>query len=105
MLYAVWSLNGLFNLLLLTAGVQLIRVPRRGRGLTIGIFLCEIAYYLLFFAASELASQQTARAISARFGVGGGGLSFQVLSLYPVWALIILLFAKDRDLERPAVVH
>jgi len=102
-LFAVWFCNALFNILLLAAGVLLIRRPDKGRVFTTRVLVSEIAYFLVFFAASNLAPQPIAHGISTLFGVGGGGLSFQVLTLYPVWAIVVLRIAKVRKTEHTFV--
>src|SRR5438067_13876110 len=74
-LLAVWVCNAIFDILLLMAGIQLIRRPSAGRVLALWVLGSEVAYFLIFFVASLIAPHAIASAISNAFGVGGRGLS------------------------------
>jgi hypothetical protein len=93
---AVWICNCVFNIFLLMAGIQLIRRRPEGRIFSACVFAVEIAYFLLFYGASLTAPKRIADAIETGFGVGGAGLTFQIFTLYPIWALIVLWIAKPR---------
>ncbi len=92
----LFGILGFFDLLLFTGGLVLIRRPFEGRIFSIRVLLGEIAYFSLFWTASWIAPHRIADAISAGFGIGGAGLTFQFLTGYPIWALIVLWLAKDR---------
>jgi hypothetical protein len=95
-LIAVWTCNAIWSVLLLASSVMLIRWPFEGRKFSIRLLSAEIGYVLVFFIASWIAPHRIADAISAGFGIGAAGLTFQVLAGYPIWALIVLWLVKDR---------
>jgi hypothetical protein len=68
--------------------------------------MVELSYIVLFLALS-LGRGHLGELVSEFFGVGGAGLTFQVLALYPVWSLLLLLFSKPDapGSHSPAVIN
>ncbi|GMW02752.1 MAG: hypothetical protein AMXMBFR84_38880 [Candidatus Hydrogenedentota bacterium] len=75
-------------------GWHFIRARNGILSLFIGILLCEIVYFFTMIAISVIPGFGSN--ISAAAGVASGGLVFQGLLLFPVWAPLLATWASDR---------
>jgi hypothetical protein len=97
--------NGLFLVGLVVAGYWLLRLYRRGAVLSNFVFSFEILYWVLSNVFS-LAAMMSANRVIASIGLsmagesGNMGIALQILTLYPLIALVGLNIARrrmDRD--------
>lgn len=101
--YLALTINTLFILMLLLAGLSLIRFLRRGVVLSNFVFSAEILYWIAFAWLSlglSIHGNDTAssvgKSMGAVAGIGNMGTSLQLITGYPVIALIVLNLAKRR---------
>jgi len=83
-----------FYIILAITGIQLIRLKISWVFVLLGIVVAEVVYYIVLGRLWGL--PQYGRSIAAATGVSSGGLVFQGLSLFPIWAPLAALWARNR---------
>jgi hypothetical protein len=99
---AMTSINVAFLVLLICAGVLLLRFRRSGITFCIAVFAAEISYWLI---EGELGMTDVSwfQDIGGLGGLGNMGLAPQILTGYPLIGLIILMLVR-RSLRGEVVV-
>ena len=86
--------------LLLVLGIELLRMRLRWSWLLIGVLLFEIVYFLSLGILWLLPS--VGMSIAAATGVANGGLMAQFIILFPLWAPLVLWWARRKiEHEKP----
>jgi hypothetical protein len=98
-LLAFWTMTTV-NLVLLTlltfGGIRLLQLRKLGVGVCNAVFAGEIAYFMTLGILWRAVSPPVSMSIAAATGVGSMGLSTQLISGYPLVALIFLNLARRR---------
>ncbi len=81
-------------LVLLTCGIQFIRLRTRLLGLFIGIIIFEVVYF--FSIGTMWLIPKVGMSVGAATGVANGGLMFQAFILFPLWAPFLAGWAHKR---------
>lgn len=84
------------QIFVLFCGSQLLKLRTNVRGMLLGI---SVAVVLVFFGVGLLwamTSQQVARSAAAATGIGLGGLSLYLVTLFPIWAPAITYWAHGK---------
>jgi hypothetical protein len=104
--YFLVAVNALFLLAILLTGYWLILIRRRGVVFSNYVFSGEILFFVLssaFGLALDMSGNATAVSVGRSFGAMGGvgnmGIAPQILTAYPLIALIALNLAR-RHLDR-----
>jgi len=92
--YVMSAICVLCYLLLLGCGVDLIRVRLRWSRLLTGVLIFEIIYFIAV-SASWMAPT-LGKSVAAATGVANGGMMFQFGILFPLWAPLVLYWARRR---------
>jgi hypothetical protein len=96
--YIIFTVINLFFLIgLCITGVQLLKQAKKAIFLSSLLFICEVAYFFLlrFIGSSNIISnQQVSKGICGATGIGNMGLSMQLITYYPVIALVLLIIIK-----------
>lgn len=79
---------------LLICGIQFIRLRTRLFPLFVGVLIFEFIY--IFSIGFMWLIPEIGRSIAAATGVANGGLSLQIISLFFIWAPLIVLWAKGK---------
>ena len=93
-------------LALAVGGMYLLRLKRRGLVISCIVFVTEIAWFF-GTAALWLAGMSGGRgelvgtSIAAASGIGGMGTAPQILTAYPIWALVVLILMRRSFPDRP----
>lgn len=90
--YAMSAICIVCYVALLWCGYQLIRLRLNVSGLLIGIWLSEIAYFLLVRFCGSVPG--VGKSIAGATGVANGGLMVQFLILLPIWGPLAILLLK-----------
>ncbi len=83
-----------FYMALLVVGVQLIRQRRRWAVGLLVIVVLEVLYYVGIGLLWR--SPQYAMAVAAATGVSSGALSYQAITLFPIWGPWLALWAHRK---------
>lgn len=86
-----------FYILLAITGLQLIRVKSQWAYVLVAIVLAEVLYFFLITTFSYI--PKYGDSVPAALGVSSGGLMFQILVLFPIWAPVAALWARRRLLR------
>jgi len=84
-------------ILLLMCCVDLLRLRFRGFWLLTGVLVFEVLYFISIAMCWRIPS--VSMSVAAATGVANGGLMAQFLVLFPLWAPLVLWWAR-RTLER-----
>jgi hypothetical protein len=95
------TVNAVFLLGLLLAGYWLLRICRRGAILSNLVLSLEILYFLLSGGAGLfmlMSASPTAKSVALSMANpnGDAGIALQIITLYPVIALVVLNIARWR---------
>jgi hypothetical protein len=77
--------------------VQFWRLRTEWRFWFLGVLIAEIAYVFSIGLLWRLENQDVAMSIGAATGVANGGLVAQAITLFPVWAPIIVFWAHSSN--------
>jgi hypothetical protein len=95
--YSMLSVCLIFYGLLLFFGIQFLRLNTRLRFWFLGLLVLEIASVFSLGLLWRLDNEEIARSIAAATGVATGGLVAQGLTLFPLWAAIIVFWAHSNS--------
>lgn len=88
--------NAAFVLWLVVAGVYLIRLNPKGVTLSVWLFAVEISYFISTTLTDLFVRSDVALSIAAAAGIGNEGIAPQVVTFYPVIALVALFALSKR---------
>lgn len=92
--YLLWSICITFYILLAITGIQLIRLKTGWVFALLGVVLVEVVYFLLL--GRSWLMPEYGPSIGAATGISSGGLVFQWVSLFPIWAPLAAFWARNR---------
>ena len=93
--YTMTTICVSFFTLLFITGVQLLRGKLFWLNVLLLIIVFEVMYY--FAVGSSWLHPEYGLSIGAATGVSNGGLSFQLLTLFPIWAPALALYVKFKS--------
>lgn len=76
-------------------GVQFWQLKTRLRYWFLGLLISEIAYFVSIGFLWRLDDEEIAMSIAAATGIANGGLMAQGMTLFPIWATIIVFWAHS----------
>jgi hypothetical protein len=89
------------DMILLYCGYQLLRLRSTVVGLLFGVSLFSIAVFVSSGCLWTVADPKVSMSAGAATGIGLGGLAFLILSLFPIWAPALTLWAHRRLVAVP----
>jgi hypothetical protein len=95
--YTMVSICFIWYVLLVFFGVQFWRLRTESRFWFLGLLIAEIAYFLSIGRLWRLENQDIAMSIGAATGVANGGLVAQAITLFPIWAPVIVFWAHSNN--------
>lgn len=90
-------------LLLLTLGIQFVRLNTSNLGLFVFLFLFEIIYIKVVFILWN--HPTIGMSVAEATGVANGGLMLQRWTLFPLWAVPVLLWARYKLTTAPTLTQ
>jgi hypothetical protein len=94
--YSMVTVCLIFYALLAFFGMQFWRLNTRLRFWFLSLLIIEVAYVFLLGFLWGLEDQEIAMSIAAATGVANGGLVAQGITLFPIWAGIIVFLAHSK---------
>ncbi|HEY1269283.1 MAG TPA: hypothetical protein VGH16_18635 [Candidatus Binatia bacterium] len=92
-----------FYLVLIISGIQLIRKRTGWSFVLLGVVLGEFMY---FMSVGALWANSTYNyTIGAATGISSGGLMYQVSTLFPVWAPLLALWAREKIIRQKTIAE
>lgn len=91
-----------FYALLFFLGFQFWRLKTEYRFWFLGTVVAEIAYFFALGHLWRLDDERIALSIAAATGVANGGLVAQGVTLFPIWAALIVFWAHSNKLQARA---
>ena len=85
-----------FYTLLLILGSQFLLLILKYKYIFIGLLIVEILYFLSIGLIWRIDNQQIISSIASATGVANGGLMFQVITGFILWAPILLLWSSKK---------
>ena len=92
-----YILSGLclaFYILLAVTGIQLIRLKTNWVFVLLCVVIVEVVYFMILSRLWMI--PEYGRSIAAATGVSSGGLVFQGITLFPIWAPLAAFWARHR---------
>lgn len=87
-------------LAILLCGIQFVRLRTNLRFLFVGVLIFEVLYF--FAIAAMWLIPSIGRSVGGATGVANGGLMFQFVVLFPLWAPFAVLWASGRIGREPS---
>jgi hypothetical protein len=81
---------------LLIMGIEFVRLKGRFRHMFAGLLIFEVAYFISIPFLSMFPVRNFTISVAAATGVANGGLMFQFITLFPLWAPILVVWAQKR---------
>lgn len=95
--YTMLSICLAFYTLLAFFGVQFWQLKTRLRFWFLGLLIFELGYVVSVGLLWRLDEEQIARSIAAASSVANGGLVAQGITLFPIWAAIVVFWAHSNS--------
>jgi hypothetical protein len=95
--YPMFSICLAFYALLAFFGAQFLQLKTRLRFWFLGLLILELGYFFSVGFLWRLNDEKIALSIAAATGVANGGLVAQGITLFPIWAAIIVFWAHSNS--------
>ena len=99
--YTMVTVCLIFYALLAFFGVQFWQLKTRLRFWFLSLLIVELIYIPLLGLLWRLDDEKIAMSVAAATGVANGGLVAQVVTLFPIWAAIIVFWAHSNRPMQP----
>jgi hypothetical protein len=83
-------------IVLLIIGIEFVRLKRRFRHIFAGLLIFEVAYFISISILWIFPVRNFSMSVASATGVANGGLMFQFITLFPLWAPILVTWAYKR---------
>jgi len=87
----------IFYALLVAFGVSFWRLNTKIRFWFLGFFVLEVAYIFAVGYSWRISDEQVALSFAAATGVANGGLVPQGITLFPIWATLVVFWAHSNQ--------
>ena len=81
---------------LLIIGIEFVRLKGRFRHTFVGLLIFEVVYFISISFLWMVPVRNFAISVAAATGVANGGLMFQFITLFPLWAPFLVFWAHKR---------
>lgn len=81
---------------LLIMGIEFVRLKGRYRHTFVGLLIFEVAYFISISLLWMVPVRNFAMSVGAATGVANGGLMFQFITFFPLWAPFLVVWAHKR---------
>jgi len=81
---------------LLVIGIEFVRLKLRFRRMFTGLLIFEVAYFISISILWSVPVRNFSMSVAAATGIANGGLMFQFITLFPLWAPLLIVWAHKR---------
>ena len=89
---------------LLVIGIDFVRLKLRFRHIFAGLLIFEVAYFISISILWISPVRNFSMSVAAATGIANGGLMFQFITLFPLWAPILVVWAHKRIRAQQEVI-